>query len=97
MTELWTVILGLAAGTFAARLGGVLIGQRLPASGGWARALKALPGTLIIALVAVQLLNGGPNEWSAGAVAALTALATRNLILTMAVGIAAVYLLRTYT
>lgn len=97
MTELWAVILGLAAGTFAARLGGVLIGQRLPKTGGWARALGALPGSLIIALVAMQVLSGGVIEWIAGALAAVTALATRNLILTMAVGIVAVYLLRNYS
>ncbi len=94
MTDVWFLIFGLAVGTFAARLGGILIGQRLPQGGGWARALNALPGTLIIALVAGQLMQGGPDEWIAGALAAATAFATRSLVLTMIVGIAAVYLLR---
>lgn len=94
MTEPWIVILGLAVGTFAARLGGILLGQRLPTGGGWARALNALPGTLIVALVAGQLIQGGWHEWIAGALAATTAFATRSLVLTMAVGIATVYLLR---
>lgn len=96
MTDIGLVILGLAIGTFTARLGGILLGQRLPASGGWARALNALPGTLIVALVAGQLLQGGVTEWIAGALAAVTAFATRSLVLTMAVGIATVYLLRLY-
>ena len=94
MGDIWIVTLGLALGTFAARLGGILLGRRLPAGGGWARALNALPGTLIVALVAVQLLQGGPAEWIAGALAACAAIATRSLVPTMAVGIAAVYLLR---
>lgn len=97
MTDLWIVIFGLAAVTFAARLGGILVGQRLPATGGWARALNALPGTLIVALVAGQLMQGGPAEWVAGALATVTAVATRSLVLTMAIGIVAVYLLRQYT
>ena len=94
MTDIWTVILGLAVGTFAARLGGILLGRRLPTTGFWARALNALPGTLIVALVAVQLLQGGRAEWIAGALAAATAILTRSLVATMAVGIAAVYVLR---
>ena len=96
MTDAWTVILGLAAGTFAARLGGIVLGRRLPERGGWARALDTLPGTLIVALVAGQLLAGGPAEWIAGALAAGAAIATRSLVLTMATGILAVYLLRQF-
>ena len=94
MTDTWIVIVGLAIGTFAARLGGIVLGQRLPTSGGWARTLNALPGTLIVALVAGQLMQGSWNEWIAGALAAATAFITRSLVLTMAVGIGAVYLLR---
>jgi uncharacterized membrane protein len=94
MPETGIVIAGLAIGTFAIRLGGVLIGARLPAGGAWARAFEALPGSLIAALVTVILLQGGPAEWLAGAVALAVALATRNLPLTMAAGIAAVWGLR---
>ncbi len=97
MTDPWIVTLGLCAGTFSARLGGILLGQRLPTGGAWARALNALPGTLIVALVAGQLFQGGLNEWIAGALAAAVAFTTRSLVLTMAVGIATVYVLRTYT
>ena len=96
MTETWRVILGLCAGTFAIRLSGVLIGQRIPASGAWARGLRALPGCLIVALVAVSLLSGGAREWGAGLVALADAVATGNLPLTMATGIAAIWLLRQF-
>ncbi len=96
MTDIWVIILGLAVGTFAARLGGILLGQRLPVTGGWARALSALPGTLIVALVAGQVFQGEWPEWIAGGLAAMAAILTRSLVLTMALGIIAVYVLRQY-
>src|ERR1700722_19951223 len=94
MTETWFVILGLTAGTFAIRLSGVLIGQRIPQQGVWARGLRALPGCLIVSLGAMWLVSGGPKEWGAGLVAAVVAVATRNLPITMASGIAGIWLLR---
>lgn len=94
MTVPWLVISGLAIGTFAIRLGGVYLGQGLPRRGAWARALDALPGCLIVALVSVSLLTSGPKEWMAGAIAAGIAILTRSLPLTMAAGIAAIWLLR---
>lgn len=94
MTDIWWVIIVLMLGTFAIRLGGVLIGNRLPRKGAWARALNALPGSLIIALVGVLILSGGLIEWLAGAVALATAIVTRNLLLTMAAGILCVWALR---
>lgn len=94
MADTWLLILALALPTFVIRLSGVLLGQRIPATGGWARALNALPGCLIVSLVAVSLLSGGPSEWGAGLVAAGVAIVTRNLPVTMASGIAAIWLLR---
>ncbi len=94
MSEPWILIAGLAAATYAIRLSGVVLGQRIPKEGGWARALSALPGCLIVSLVAVSLLSGGPQAWGAGVVAAAVAIATKNLPLTMAAGILAMWLLR---
>lgn len=94
MTSAWITIAGLAAGTFAIRLSGYLLGARLPSSGPWARALKALPGSLIVALLTVLLVQGGPAEWFASAIAFAVALTTRNLPLTMLAGLLAVALAR---
>lgn len=88
------LVMGLALPTFAIRLGGFYLGNRLPAHGGWAAALRALPGCLITALVAVLLVQAGPAEWGAAVVAATVALTLRNLPLTMAAGIVAVLALR---
>lgn len=86
----------LAAATFSTRYLGVVLGQHVPTTGPWARALNALPGCLIVSLVAVILVRGGPNEWIGAAVALAVAFATRNLPLTMIVGIAVVWGLRNY-
>ena len=86
----------LAVATFSVRYLGVVLGQHVPTTGRWARALNALPGCLIVSLVAVMLARGGPDEWIAAAIALGAAIATRNLPLTMIVGIAAVWALRTY-
>lgn len=94
MSDTWMVIVSLAAVTFLIRFSGVILGERLPQHGPWARGLQALPGCLIVSLVTVLLIGGGPLEWLAGAICAVTALLTRNLPLTMVVGIASIYLLR---
>lgn len=88
------VIMGLIAANLIIRLGGLYLGAALPQHGPWARGLKALPGTLITALVTLQLMQGGPAEWAAGAVALIVAMLTRSLPLTMLAGIIAIYLLR---
>lgn len=94
MNDTWWVIAGLAVATFNIRLSGVLLGEKLPTTGPWARGLRALPGCLIVSLVAVLLLAAGPAEWIAGVVALTVAILTRNLPLTMLAGIGAIYLLR---
>jgi len=95
MADPLLVTLGLSVGTFAIRLGGYLLGSALPATGPWARGLNALPGCLIAALLAVLLVQAGPAEWAAAALAAVIAMLTRSLPLTMLVGIGAVWLART--
>ena len=87
MNTTWILIAGLAIGTFGIRLAGYALGARLPQEGPWARGLSALPGTLITALVALQLAGGGPAVWLAAGAALIAALVTRNLPLTMLVGI----------
>lgn len=92
-----TIILALTAANLVIRLGGYYLGAALPQHGPWARGLKALPGTLITALVTLQLMQGGVNEWAAGAIALAVAVVSRSLPLTMLAGIIAIYALRHWT
>ncbi|OUR77570.1 branched-chain amino acid transporter [Alphaproteobacteria bacterium 46_93_T64] len=94
MTEQWWLILGLAIGTYSIRLGGYFLGAQLPSSGAWSRALTALPGSLIAALLAVILIQGGTADWLAASIALAVAMLTRSLPLTMIAGIVAVWFLR---
>jgi uncharacterized membrane protein len=96
MPDSWIVIVGLTVATYTIRLTGVLVGQRVPSHGPWARALNALPGCLIVSLVSLSIVSGGPREWAAGAAALATAIVTKSLPLTMAVGIFAMWLLRNH-
>ncbi len=94
MDERWALIGALAAGTFAIRFAGAQLGAFIPREGPAARALAALPGCLIVALIATSMLTGGWPEWGAAALALVAAVVTRNVPATMAVGIAAVWALR---
>ena len=87
----------LGAMTFATRYLGVLLGQNLPRTGSWARALNALPGTLIVSLVAVLLVDASPIEWVGASVALAVAFVTRSLPMTMLAGIVVVWVLRSYS
>ncbi len=88
------VIAGMALVTFAIRMGGLLVANRLPTTGFVAAWLRHVPGAVLAALVAPAVLAGGIAEWLAAAATALIFVATRNLFAAMAGGVAAVWLLR---
>lgn len=96
MADTTLVIVAMAFATFVVRIGGVMAGRVLPREGVWAAALEALPGCLIVSLVAVTMIGGGPREWAAGAVALGVAVVTKNLPLTMIAGVGAIWLLRAF-
>lgn len=94
MSEIWLLTFLLAAITLGTRVLGVAVGQRLPQTGPWAKGLNALPGCLIVSLVAVMLVGGAWDEWMGALVALLVAVLTRSLPLTMMTGIIVVWALR---
>ncbi len=94
MSEIYIITLLLAAGTIASRLAGAVAGQIIPTEGRLAAALNALPGCLIVALVCVLVINGGPNEWLAAALTLSVAIVSKNLPVTMIFGVVAISLLR---
>jgi uncharacterized membrane protein len=89
-------ILGMAAVTYAIRAGGFLIAERLPTSGFLALWMRNIPGAVLAALIAPEVLKGGPAAWIATAAAALVYLATRNVFATIVGGVLAVFLLRRF-
>ena len=87
-------ILGMAAVTYAIRAGGFLIAERLPSTGFVALWLRNIPGAVLAALIAPDVLKGGPAAWIATGAATLVYLATRNVFATIVGGVLAMFLLR---
>ena len=87
-------ILITAAITYAFRFGGLLLADRLPHTGPIRRFLDALPGAILLSLVVPSACHAG---W-AGGVGLLACLSTylksKNMLMTMAAGVLAVWLFR---
>ena len=94
--EALVTILGMAAVTYAIRAGGFLIATRLPSTGFIALWMRNIPGAVLAALIAPEVLKGGPAAWLATAAAALVYLATRNVFATIVGGVLAIFLLRRF-
>ena len=100
--ELWVIIIGMTVVTYGARLSViVLLGQNgLPQ--GMSRALRFVPPAVLAAIVFPALLApDGPLDLSpgndrllAGIVAALVAWRSRNILLTIAVGLVLLWILQ---
>ena len=93
----WLLILILAVGTYSLRLIGLYGGQRMIRNERLKNLLADLPGCLIVALVAASLGNADPITWIAAAIALFVAIITRNVVITMALGFAAMFALRYLT
>ncbi|MFO7925129.1 MAG: AzlD family protein [Halobacteriota archaeon] len=88
------VILGMGVVTYATKAGGLWLLGIIDVRERTEVALEALPGAIIVAIVAPELAAGGPAEWTAGAVAAVVAVRTKNLLVALGAAIGVVVLLR---
>ena len=82
--------------TYTLRFGGLILASKLPHSGGWKRFMDALPGTILLALIAPGIVSAG---WWGGIGALATAVCaykTKNVILSMLLGVAMVALHRQF-
>ena len=87
-------ILGMAIVTYLTRAGGFYLVKKIKISGRFESFLKALPGTILISIIAPTVLSTGPAEGGASLLTAITAWRTKNLPIAMIVGIVSVALLR---
>ena len=95
-TDIWaiTTILGMAFVTYLTRAGGLFIVSRLNMSKPIRAFLQAIPGAVLISIVLPALFNGGIVEAIAGAITMLTAIISKNLLLSLGIGILSVCILR---
>ena len=89
-----SAVLGAAVATYGLRLGGLLLSERLPRNGGFRRFMEALPGTILLSLVAPGILAAGPWGAVAAASTALCTWKTRNVFLSMILGVVIVAVAR---
>jgi len=86
-------ILAMAAVTYVTRIAGLLVADRLALTGRAKAAFDAIPPAVLVAVIAPTALTTG---WAEAIAAAITAIVAFRLPLlaTVAVGVAAVVLLR---
>ena len=87
-------ILGMALVTYGTRTAGLFLILRAPGGERLERWLEAVPGCVLVSLVAPTVLASGPAEALAGLAALATAFRSKNVLLAMIVGVAAVWVLR---
>jgi branched-subunit amino acid transport protein len=98
--NIWLVLLGIGAITFATRLSFILSSNRLRVIPWIQRALRFVPPAVLSAIIFPELLiregmvdlSLGNERLIAGALAMLVAWRTRNVLLTIGAGMAALWL-----
>jgi len=85
-------ICGAALVTYALRLGGLLLSEKLPGTVVFRAFMETLPGTILLSLVAPAIAEAGPLGGFAALATALCAWKTRNLFVSMLTGMGIVAL-----
>jgi len=101
-TALWLTLLGMGLITYGIRLSMILLLGRFEISDGVRRALRLVPPAVLSAIIFPELLrpNGaldisfGSARLVAGIIAAVVAWRTKNALLTIGVGMAALWVLQ---
>ncbi|GCE25527.1 hypothetical protein KDA_10110 [Dictyobacter alpinus] len=87
-------ILGMALITYATRAGGVWLMSSLPLSKKLQAWVNILPGTLLVSIVAPTVFTAGFAEVGASLATIFIAIRTRNILLSMLIGVGVVVGLR---
>jgi len=101
-TALWLTLLGMGLITYGIRLSMILLLGRVRISEDWQRALRLVPPAVLSAIIFPELLRPagsldislGNARLLAGIIAAVVAWRTKNALLTIGVGMAALWVLQ---
>ena len=88
-------ILAMGAATYATRLAGWLLASRLVLTGRAKAAVEAIPGCILVSVIAPLMLLSGPADFIAGLITILAA-ARLPLVAVLVVGVVAAGLLRAF-
>lgn len=89
-------ICGMAGVTYLTRVGGYWLVGRVTLSPRVEAGLRALPGAVLVSLVAPTVLATGGAEALAALATVVVAARAKNLLVAMVVGVVAVWALRTF-
>jgi branched-subunit amino acid transport protein len=100
--NIWLVMLAIGAITFLTRLSFILLFSRMEVTPMMQRALRFVPPAVLSAILFPELvwrdagldLSLGNERFVAGLLAALVAWRTRNVLLTLGVGLVALWILQ---
>jgi uncharacterized membrane protein len=90
---LW-LIAGMTVITYAFRLGGLLLGDRLPDDGLAAYLLARIPGLVLVAVFLPEAVRLGWPGWLAGSLSALIAWRSGSMVAALLVSVGLVALAR---
>lgn len=101
-TYIWLTMAAMGAVTFVTRLLPIVMLEKLHLRGAWQRALRFVPPAVFAAIIVPELTAGGNALLSAAGAARLLAAMlaagvawrTRSVLLTIATGMAALWLVR---
>jgi branched-subunit amino acid transport protein len=101
-TALWLTLLGMGLITYGIRLSMILLLGQVRISEGWQRALRLVPPAVLSAIIFPELLQPagsldislGNARLLAGIIAAVVAWRTKNALLTIGVGMTALWILQ---
>ena len=82
--------------TYLLRFGGLMLASKLPDSGKFKRFMDALPGTILMALIAPGIVSAGVWGGVGALVTALCAYKTKNSFFAMILGVAIVAIHRQF-
>ncbi|HEX6556819.1 MAG TPA: AzlD domain-containing protein [Ktedonobacteraceae bacterium] len=89
------ITFGMALVTYLTRVGGLWLMSNVTLSGRIKTWLGYLPGAVVVAIVAPAVLGNGLAEMGAALATVLVAVRTRNVLLSMVIGVGVVLGLRT--
>lgn len=88
------VIVAMAIVTYATKIGGLWVVNRIEVSERLEAGLSVLPGAIVIAILGPELAAGGPAEWAGAALVVVVMWRTESILLALCAGVGAVVLFR---
>jgi len=90
----YLLISAAALATYSLRLGGLLLADRLPVTGKFRKFMDALPGTILLSLVAPGIVSSGIPGCVAASLTGVCVYKTGNVFVSMLLGMGTVAISR---